>query len=451
MREGSLEPPKRAPLNWTSPDFYDPAKLDAELRRVFDICHGCRLCFNLCGSFPKLFDLVDAAGDRELAGVESAAFKSVADACTLCDLCFMAKCPYVPPHRFNIDFPHLMLRYRAVERKNGIRPSFAARQLAATDRNGRLCSHVAGTVNRLTRVENVTARAALEKTLGVDRRAELPLYRSQTLVRQAARAKPPINREAPAHGRKAAIFATCHGNYNDPAPGLALLRVLAHNGVATETVYPGCCAMPQLEQGDLEAAAQAARSVASAFKPWIEQNYAVIAPTPSCALMLKSEWPLLLPDDPDVAALAKATRDAAQYVVEIARAEGLAPGLKSLDGGVTLHLACHARAQNVGQKAAEMLRLIPGIDLKTIERCSGHGGTWGVLKENFDAALKLGRPVARQAVAADKAHIASECPLAGTHILQCMEQVQSDAPDAKRPARAPHPIELFAQAYGLSD
>jgi glycerol-3-phosphate dehydrogenase subunit C len=172
-----------------------------------------------------------------------------------------------------------------------------------------------------------------------------------------------------------------------------------------------------------------------------------VALVPSCALMLKFEWPLIVPDHPEIEALGKATRDAAQYVVEIAKKHGLAPGLKNLDGGVTLHIACHSRAQNMGQKATEMMRLIPGVDLKVIERCSGHGGSWGVMKENFEVAIKVGRPVAKTAAEAKKAHVASECPLAGIHVLQGMERIEADGKIT--PDRAPHPIELFAKAYGL--
>jgi glycerol-3-phosphate dehydrogenase subunit C len=446
MREGSLEAPIRHPLDWRNPDFTDPAKLDAEMRRVFEACHGCRLCFNLCDSFPRLFDLVDAAGDAELSGVASADFKQVVDACTLCDLCFMTKCPYVPPHEWAIDFPHLMLRARAAEAKHkGIGRWDKA--LAETDRNGRLGCAFAGIANFATSTANKPARAAMEAIAGIHREAALPKFNVETLAKRARYDVPPVNAAAPGFGRKAVLYATCFGNYNAPEIGVSLRRVLAHNGVETELVYPGCCGMPQLEQGDIARVAESAGTVARALRPWIDKGYAVIALVPSCALMLKFEWPLIVPDDADVKALSAATQDAAQYVVGLAKKEGLAPGLGALDGGVTLHIACHARAQNIGHKAAELLRLIPGIDLKVIERCSGHGGSWGVKKENFPVALKVGKPVARDASRAGKAYVASECPLAGLHILQGMERIEG-APSP--PDTAPHPIELFAKAYGLA-
>ena len=446
MTEGSLEAPVRHTIAWQDESYYDEAALDAELRRVFDVCHGCRLCFNLCDSFPTLFDLIDAAGDAELEGVDSRDFRRVADGCTLCDMCFMTKCPYVPPHEFDLDFPHLMLRYRAVEHRTG-RRGFRERQLTRTDRNGRLGCAASGLANWAIRRGNALTRRPLEAAAGVHRDAALPPFAGRTLERQARRDPPAVNREAPAFGRKAALYATCYGNYNDPAIGLALLRVLAHNGVETEPVYSGCCGMPRLEQGDLGAVAAAAAQTAAALRPWIDRGHAVVTPVSSCALMMKFEWPLLLPDNEDVAALSAHCFDAAQYVVDIAKREGLAEGLQPLDGGVTLHVACHARAQNMGVKAAEMLRLIPGTKPKILARCSGHGGSWGVMKDHFETGMKIGRPVMRDAAKADNRHIVSECPLAGAHILQGMERIDG----ATVPDRAPHPIELLAQAYGFGE
>ncbi|HEX7007337.1 MAG TPA: heterodisulfide reductase-related iron-sulfur binding cluster [Alphaproteobacteria bacterium] len=446
MREGSLDAPVRHPIDWNNPDFYDDAKLDAELRRVFDICHGCRRCFNLCDSFPRLFDLIDESKTGELDSVESKDFKRVVDACTLCDMCFMTKCPYVPPHEFNVDFPHLMLRYRAAEHRKGKVP-FTVRQLTATDRNGKIASRVAGLANWASDRRNRLTRSILESLADVHRDAALPRYHARTLVERAKAAPPPVNEAAPAHGRKAVLYATCFSNYNNPSIGLATRAVLAKNGVETEVVYPRCCGMPQLERGNLEGIAQSAAATARDLKPWIDKGYDVVALVPSCALMLKFEWPLILPDNDDVKRLSEATFDVAEYVVDIARREGLAEGLGALEGGVTVHIACHARAQNMGQKAADMLRLIPGIDLEVIERCSGHGGSWGVMKENFEVALKVGTPVARSAIRAGKRYVASECPLAGAHVLQGMEKL--DGEGVVVPPYAPHPIELFARAYGI--
>jgi glycerol-3-phosphate dehydrogenase subunit C len=445
MREGSLEAPIRHPIAWQDPDYYDAAKIDAELHRVFDICHGCRRCFNLCDSFPRLFDLIDQSPTGELDSVDSANFKPVVDACTLCDMCFMTKCPYVPPHEFALDFPHLMLRYRAAELKRG-EVGRLQQELTKTDRNGKFSALAAPIANWAGDRDNGLSRPLLEKVANIDRNADLPKFHGKTFELRAMEARPEINQKAPAFGRKAVLYATCFANYNNPAIGLAARAVLARNGVATEVVYPACCGMPQLEQGDLASVADSARRVSAVLTPWIDDGYDVIALVPSCALMLKFEWPLILPADEKVKQLSDATFDITEYVVDIAKREGLAPGLAALDGGVALHIACHARAQNMGQKAAEMLRLIPNPDLAIMERCSGHGGSWGVMKGNFETALKVGKPVARQAAGAGKKYVSSECPLAAMHIVQGMERVEGGGAPAEPPL---HPIELFARAYGL--
>jgi len=459
MREGSLQAPFRHPVDWQNPDFYDETKLDAELRRVFEICHGCRRCFNLCDSFPQLFNLIDATPSESLHEVISQDFKKVADACTLCDMCFMTKCPYVPPHEFDLDFPHLMLRYRALEWKKGEVP-FADRELTQTDRNGEIASFVAPLANWATNLENKITRGILEKVANVDHEAALPTFASQTFV---ARAEAPIeiNKAAPAYGkRKAILYATCTMNYNDPDLGIIARAVLAKNGIACKVLYPSCCGMPQLEQGNLEQVAANARKVSAEMEEWIELGYDIVALVPSCALMLKLEWPLLVPKmDPAYEAitkLAQATFDLSEFVVDVAKRHGLAAGMKSLAGPVALHLACHARAQNMGAKAEEMLRLLPqSQDITAIERCSGHGGSWGIKKDHFDVALKVGKPVARKTAEvlkkAEEGHsisfVASECPLAAAHIVQGLERLRDDAP--KTPPRALNPIEIFAMSYDI--
>jgi len=443
MREGSLDAPTRHAIDWHNPDFYDPAQVEAEMRRIFEICHGCRRCFNLCDSFPRLFDLIDGTETGEPQSVASSDLGKVVDACTLCDLCFMTKCPYVPPHEFNVDFPHTMLRYRAAQLKAGDTP-FVARQLVETDRNGSVASKVAPIANWATERGNKITRPVLERMANIHRDAALPKYHGRTFVARAKGAPPTVNEAAPGFGRKAVLYATCFVNYHNPRIGEASQKVLAQNGVLTHVLYPGCCGMPQLEQGNLERVAESARRTADALLPLIEQGYDVVALVPSCALMIKFEWPLILPGDARIERLARATFDISEYVVDIAKKQGLAQGLKPLGGGVSLHIACHARAQNMGQKAAEMLRLLPQPDVAVIERCSGHGGSWGVMKSTFPVALKVGRPVVRQVVNNAKPYLASECPLAAMHIAQGVEAQSSQAK-----VTTCHPIELVAMAYGL--
>ena len=445
MREGSLEAPTRHPIPWTDPDFLNEEKIDAEMRRVFDICHGCRRCFNLCDSFPRLFDLVDESDSGELDTVDSADFASVVDACTFCDMCFLTKCPYVPPHEFDLDFPHLMLRYRAAEHARG-EIGLTRRELAKTDRNGKLAALAPQAVNWLSDEDNFGGRNMLNSLAGIHPEAALPKYSGKSFAKLAAQNGLSVNAVAPAHGRKAALYATCFANYNNPDIGVAARAVLARNGVETTVAYPGCCGMPSWEQGDLLQVARNAEKVAGELNTLIDEGLDIVALVPSCALMLKFEWPLLLPNNEAVKCLAQHTYDISEYIVDIGQNEGMAEGMRPLPGGVTLHLACHARAQNMGAKGAQMLRLIPDTEVEVIERCSGHGGTWGIMEENFETAIKVGRPAARQALKASKAYTISECPLASDHLRQGMERLNKDE---EIPANLAHPIQLLALAYGL--
>lgn len=446
MSEGSLGAPVRHTIDWNDPDFYDWDKINAEMERVFDICHGCRRCFNLCDSFPRLFDLIDDSETGELDSVDPKDYKPVADACTFCDMCFMVSCPYVPPHEFDLDFPHLMLRYRAAELRDG-KVDRMARELTKTDRNGRLAKKFPGIANWASDTGNSMTRGVLESVAKVDRNADLPKYHAKTFTERAAEGPPEVNQTAPAKGRKAVLYATCFVNFNNPRIGAATREVLAKNGVETEVVYPRCCGMPQFEQGDLAAVADAAREIAADLEPWIDKGYDVVALVPSCALMMKFEWPLILPGEEQIEKLSKAVSDVTEYVVDIANTEGLAEGLSPLDGSVAVHIACHSRAQNMGNKAFEMLKLIPEGDIKQLPRCSGHGGSWGVMKGNFETALKVGKPVARDVLKAEKTYVASECPLAGQHILQGMERLAKE--DQTVPEESFHPIQIFAKAYGI--
>jgi glycerol-3-phosphate dehydrogenase subunit C len=420
--------------------------LDDELRRVFDICHTCRRCFNLCDSFPTLFDLIDESETMELDSVDSPDFKSVIDGCTLCDMCFLTKCPYVPPHEFNIDFPHLMLRARAQEFMEG-KSKFVPGQLAKTDRNGKLMGTFAGVVNWGSRLGNTLTRPVVEWVASIDRNAYLPPFHRKTFADLFKADPAQVVAQAPAAGRKVVLYATCFSNYNNPHIGTAMQGILARNGVEVEVVYPQCCGMPQLEQGDIAQVAENARIVSAELKPWIDKGYDIVALVPSCTLMFKFEWPLIVLDDPNVTLLSESTYDAAEYIVDIARNEGLAEGLQPLEGGVAMHLACHARAQNMGPKAVEMLNLLPGAEVTAIERCSGHGGSWGVLKDNFETALKVGKPAARAAMIEGTEFVASECPLAAEHLVQGIERQGKE--HAKAPDRAWHPIELVAKSYGI--
>ena len=438
-REGSGPRPA---IDWEAPAFRDAGALEREMRRVSQVCHTCRRCEDLCESFPRLFDLIDGAGGVE--AVEGADFESVGAACTLCDMCYPV-CPYTPPHVHAVDFPALMMRERAVRAHEG-RVGAVEGALGRTDRNGRLLGAIAPLANWAAQRGNRLTRPLMRALGGIHRDVALPRFHGRRFSRRAAADPPSVDRSAPAAGRKAVLFATCFVEYNNPGIGRAAHGVLAKNGVETAVVYDGCCGMPQLERGDIAEVCRRARRIAAGLAPWIDEGREVIAPIPSCAFMMKTVWPLHLPDDAAVARLAERTRDITEYVVGIARGEGLADGLAPLEGGVALHHACHARAQNTGAKAALMLRAIPKCNVMMMQRCAGHGGTWGVMADNFETGMKVGEPVMRQAVESGRAYLASECPLAGDHIVQGMERFGAGR---ERPARAHHPIELMAKSYGI--
>jgi len=440
--EGGLRAPVRDIVAWQEEDYWDEEKLDEETRRQFDVCHGCRRCFNLCDSFPKLFDLIDESETYELDSVKSEDFKPIVDACTMCDMCFMVTCPYVPPHEFAIDIPKLMLRHRAKDFRKG-KVGFKEKQISNIDRNGKLGQKTRVVSNSIVSLKNKPARYVLEKALNISKEARLPKF-----------AKPfketfPINTKAPSYGKKAILFSTCYGSYHNTEIIASAYKVLRHNGIDVSLFYDGCCGMPQLEQGNIEKVMDQAKNISSKLVSLLSEGVPVIAPIPSCALMFKTEWPLLLPNNKNVLTLSKNTMDIDEYMIQISENEGLADGLVALEGDITVHMACHSRAQNIGPKSAQMLRLIPDTKVNIIERCSGHGGSWGVKKENFDTALKVGKNSAKSIMKYDTKYFASTCPLAGDHLVQISEKEKNkDLKELKEPS---HPIELIALAYNFNN
>jgi len=441
-QEGGTKAPTRHPIDFNHPDFLDEKKLDQEMRRVFDICHGCRRCFNLCDSFPKLFDMIDESKNEDVESLSSNQFVPVVDACTLCDMCFMTKCPYVPPHEFDLDFPHLMLRYRALQKKQN-KLSLIPKQLAQIDRNAKIGVTFSWFINWISNTKNKVLRKVLELITGIDKRVVLPIYNSETFTKYFKKNYNSINIKNLNPDRKVVIYSTCFVNFNKKATGVAALKVLKKNGVEVQEAYPGCCGMPYLEQADLPKVVEQAKKVSNDLLKWIDKGYRVITLTASCGLMLKFEWPLLLPKDENIKKLSKNVSDIDEYIVDISNKGGLAEGLGEIDGGVTVHHACHARAQNMGNKARDMLKLIPNIKIDVVERCAGHGGTFGVMKDTHNLALKVGRPAARQVKNKNNKYMASDCPLAAKHLkqLEIDTNISND--------ETLHPIELLAKAYRL--
>jgi glycerol-3-phosphate dehydrogenase subunit C len=445
VREGSLEAPTRHPIDWQSQDFYDEEKVFEELHRVFDICHGCRRCVSLCTSFPTLFDLIDEGKTGELDGVEKRDYWKVVDKCYLCDMCYMTKCPYVPPHPWNLDFPHLMLRAKAVKFRKG-EASFRDKLLSSTDAVGKLASIpvVVQMVNAVNRTP--VTRKLMESTIGVHRDRQLPEY-SSAKFRSHARPDSsfPVRDGAKTPG-KVAIFSTCYVNYNEPGIGHDLLKILAHNGVPAIVVEKeACCGMPKLELGDLESVRKLKETNIPVLAKLAREGYAILTAVPSCTLMFKQELPLMFPEDAEVKAVQEAMFDPFEYLVLRNKDGLLKKDFKKPLGKVSYHIPCHLRVQNMGQKTREMLELVPGTEVNTVERCAGHDGTWGVKKEYFDDSMKIGRPVFRQMASTGPDYVSSDCAIAGRHIKQGMGDGGLDAGDAEKQ----HPLTLIRIAYDL--
>lgn len=440
VREGSLEAPTRHPVAWRLPEFYDETKLFAELERVFEICHGCRRCISLCTAFPTLFDLVDASATLEVDGVEKSQFWKVVDQCYLCDMCYMTKCPYVPPHPWNLDFPHVMLRAKAIKFKKGdVR--LRDRLLSSTDAIGKLAAIpvVAQTVNAINR--NAVARSAMGKVIGVHPKRELPPYSPGTFRGKIV----PSPSHEPRNGErtpgKVAVFSTCYINYNEPGIGHDLLAILDHNEIPYLVVErEACCGMPKLELGDLHGVERLKTRNIPPLLKLAQEGYAIVTAIPSCTLMFKSELPLLFPEDADVKAVAEAMFDPFEYFVLRRRDGLLKTDFKKPLGKVSYHIPCHSRVQNMGQKTREVLQSMPGTSLVTVERCSGHDGTWGVKSEYYENSMKIGGPVFRQMAGGDPDYISSDCPIAARHIQQGMGGTR---------AKRAHPLSLLRMAYGI--
>ncbi len=447
-REGSLEAPTRHPIDWKNPAFWDDAAIDKELERVFDICHGCRRCVSLCGAFPSLFDLIDNGPSGEIDGVPKQKYKDVVDQCYLCDMCFMTKCPYVPPHAWNVDFPHLMLRAKAAGFRKGA-VSWREKLLSSTDQLGKFAGIpiVTQTVNAVNRTK--PARALMESQLGVDRNAWIPEYAPKKF-RSSARANEshPVKDGQRTLG-KVAIFSTCYVNYNEPGIGHDLIRILEHNEIPFVLAEKeACCGMPKFELGDLDAVERLKDRNIPHLLRLAREGYAILAAIPSCTLMFKQELPLLFPQDVDVQTVRDAMWDPFEYLIDRHRDGLLKTDFKQPLGRVSYHVPCHGRVQNIGRRTEQMLKLLPETDVTTVERCSGHAGTWGVKKAFHATAMKIGKPVFNALATAKPDYVGSDCQLAAHHIEQGIGRFAQDALDGKAPRYA-HPLTLIRIAYGL--
>jgi len=446
-REGSLEAPTRHPIDWKNPEYYNEEATLHEMERIFDICHGCRRCVSLCGSFPTLFDLVDEGPTGELDGVDKKDFWKVVDQCYLCDLCYLTKCPYVPPHEFNLDFPHTMLRAKAIKFNKG-EVTAAEKFLASTDTHGSFAGIpiVVQAINAVNKTQ--VARQVMQSTLGVDAKAWLPSLATKKFRSSASKSQEFEVRNGSKTPGKVAIFSTCYVNYNEPGIGHDLLKILNHNEIPFVLVdKEKCCGMPKLELGDLESVDQSKQANIPVLAKYAQEGYAILSAVPSCTLMFKQEIPLMYPEDSDVQLVKKHMWDPFEYLMARKRDGLLKIEFPQKLGNVSYQIPCHGRVQNIGKKTEEMLKMIPKTTINTIERCSGHAGTFGVKKAYHEQAMKIGKPVFKaMATMKDGSKpdfISSDCPLGGHHIAQGFEVNQLGSPELQ------HPLTLVRMAYGI--
>ena len=446
MKEGSLEAPTRHAVDWKNEDFYDEKTCLDEMERIFDICHGCRRCVSLCGSFPTLFDLIDEGESMELDGVDKADYWKVVDQCYLCDVCYLTKCPYVPPHPWNLDFPHTMLRAKAIQFKKGTATRRRDNLLSNTSANGRLASIpvVSEAVNFAT--DSKMLRSVGEKIVGIHKTAWLPKFAKKTFEKNFEISGDFAVRDGKLTKGKVAVYTTCYINWNEPGIGHDLLEILRINQIPYKVIEKqACCGMPKLELGDLDSVEELKNENIPKMVCLAKAGYVILSPIPSCTLMFKQELPLLFPDDTDVQLVGKAMMDPFEYFRARMKDQLLKMDFSSGPGNVSYHVSCHLRVQNVGQKTREVLEKLPGSAINTVERCSGHAGTWGVKKEFHDTALKIGKPVFRQMKTHKEAGngtpdvIASDCQLAAHHIKQGIgSEVEN---------KVKHPLTILAEAY----
>ena len=421
-----------SPINptFTQEGYWDADALLQEERRVFDVCHGCRLCIDLCPSFPELFTQTDRV-DGDLNKLDSEDLRETVDLCYQCKLCEL-RCPYTPPHEYMLDFPALMLRAKAVRaRTKGV--PLTDRFMSDTDTMGKLGGLTAPLANLSNRFKPI--RLVIELVAGVHRNAKLPKFHLQSFTRWFRRRygqalKP---REEPAG--KVALFATCFVNYNDPKVGRAAVKVLEHNDVEVMLPKQQCCGMAFLDFGDVRRAQGKMRYNLAQLSKAVADGYEVVVPGPSCAYMLKREYPKLSGGSPEAQTVAEHTFELGQYLLRQHRHGKLNTQEAKGAGMVAFHAACHSRAQFMGTPSADLLGLLPNTTVEVVERCSAHDGTWGVKKRYHEISLLIGGKLFNSLNQADPDVTVTDCPLAAMHIEQAT---------GRRPV---HTVELLAEPY----
>jgi Fe-S oxidoreductase len=414
-------------FDFDSPSFWDQREVDQEIRRIFDICHNCRRCYNLCPSFNTLLDGIDAC-DGEVSKLAQSTVRTVVDQCFQCKLCD-PHCPYVPPHHWEVDFPRLMLRAKAVRvRHEGV--SLQDRVLGEPERLGAMASPLAGLANWAN--HNRLFRAVMEKAVGIHRAFNLPEYARQPFARWF---KGHRSATSGANG-KVALFYTCTVNYNAPDIGIATVQVLEHNQVAVICPNQVCCGMPNLDGGDVASARQKAEQNVRSLAAAVDAGYDIVVPGPTCSYTLKREYPYLVKGEA-AQKVSQHTFDICEYLMRLRHEGRLNTQFAQGMGRIAYHVPCHLRVQNIGFKSRDVLRLLPDTQIEMIEKCAGVDGTWGMKREYRDMSLKAARGLFRGIEQAEAALTVSDCPLAGLQI----------AGHDRRPPL--HPVQVMRTAYGL--
>ena len=409
-------------------------QLDQETLRVYDICDGCRRCFNLCPSFNTLFDGIDRY-DSDVTKLAPAELEQVANECYYCKLCYN-HCPYTPPHQYELDFPRLMIAWKKqIVAENGAR--WRDRLLIQTDLIGKLGGMVAPLANWM--LQSRWVRRVMERVVGVHRDRQVLPFTAEALPRWWARRR--HARKEGAFNGKVVLFAGCIVNYQITDVGKAVVQVLEKNDVQVALPDQQCCGMPSFDLGDIDAMAKAATANLASLKPWLDRGYDVVVPVPSCSLMLKREYPTLLPGD-GTAELSKRTFDICEYLMRLKRAGTLKTDFVRSPGRVTYHVPCHLRDQNIGFKSKELMELT-GAQVHVVERCSGHDGTWSAKTEYFDLSMGIAGKAVRDITKTPADLIASDCPLAALQL----DQAGAAAHVGGR--HTLHPIQIVRDAYGL--
>jgi Fe-S oxidoreductase len=417
----------------SEPVYWDGTALAKEIDRVFEVCHGCRLCFKYCDSFPSLFRFIDERHDGKPADLTPAETAEVMDACFQCKLCEV-QCPYTPRdgHAFQLDFPKLVHRYRAVEtRKTGT--PLRARVLGDPDAAGRAARASFGLANVMNRV--AVHRWFLEKALGIHRRKLLPDFAARTFEAWAegtGRVKEP--------GGEAVLFQTCYVQNNEPGIGRDTVEVLEHNGVDVRcTKGLQCCGMPAWETGNLDQLRKQARANLDRLEPFVDKGAVVVAINPTCSMMLRMEYPSLVTEEDRTRAakVAGAVRDPSEFLWSLRKQERFKTDFKSSPGArVSYHVPCHLRAQARGFKGRDLIGRIDGVEeVVTTAECCGHDGTWAMKVEGFEPSARIGEKAFRGMKGPGAGVWATDCPLAAIQFQQ------------HAGVKPLHPMSVLARAY----